>query len=235
MSPGPQKQFDRDEVLECAMQRFWTDGYDGTGMAQLVDCMGIGRQSLYDTFGGKRQLFAEALEHYFRTRIGPVIRELRAPGEPTANLRRVFAMWIDLAAEEGARGCMVGKALADLGQQDDGIRNIVGGFVAATQEAFVDLFQRGQATGEFTREIPPQDLGTLFVSVSQGAALIGRLELDPDKAPRLLENLLRLVRPADAAGTVPAATSSDAASEAKKSESAVDAADPERLSHVPTR
>ena len=232
MSPGPQKQFDRDEVLERAMQRFWTCGYDGTGMAQLVDSMGIGRQSLYDTFGGKRQLFADALEHYFRTRIGPVIRELRAPGEPTANLRRVFSMWIDLAAEEGARGCMVGKALADLGQEDDGIRQIVAGFVTQTQEAFVELFERGQATGEFTRDIPPQDLGTLFVSVSQGAALIGRLELDPEKAPRLLDNLLKLVRPVgDSAGNAPAAANSHEGD----SSAPVDSVDPDRLSHVPTR
>ena len=50
MSPGPAKQFDRDEVLERAMQLFWAEGYEATGMTRILEHVGIGRQSLYDTF-----------------------------------------------------------------------------------------------------------------------------------------------------------------------------------------
>ena len=37
MSPGPQKQFDRAEVLEKAMRLFWTQGYEATGMSKLLE------------------------------------------------------------------------------------------------------------------------------------------------------------------------------------------------------
>lgn len=48
-----QKEFDRDEVLHKAMEVFWTRGYEGASIEDLVKHMGINRQSMYDTFGDK--------------------------------------------------------------------------------------------------------------------------------------------------------------------------------------
>ena len=45
-------QADREEALEQAMDLFWSQGYEATGVTQLCDRMGLGRQSLYNTFGG---------------------------------------------------------------------------------------------------------------------------------------------------------------------------------------
>ena len=46
MNPGTAKLFDPSEVLAKAMELFWAQGYEATGMAQLVEHLGIGRQSL---------------------------------------------------------------------------------------------------------------------------------------------------------------------------------------------
>ena len=46
------------------MHAFWEKGYESTSLQELVERMGIGRASLYDTFGSKRELFAEALDRY---------------------------------------------------------------------------------------------------------------------------------------------------------------------------
>ncbi|MEM7312514.1 MAG: helix-turn-helix domain-containing protein [Planctomycetota bacterium] len=46
------------------MQLFWRQGYDATGIAELTEELGIGRQSLYGTFGDKRALFLASLERY---------------------------------------------------------------------------------------------------------------------------------------------------------------------------
>ncbi len=53
MSRGPDKQFDPHEALGKAMQLFWAKGYAATGLAELQEQIGIGRKSLYDTFGNK--------------------------------------------------------------------------------------------------------------------------------------------------------------------------------------
>ena len=51
------KSFKTDEALTKAMNAFWARGYEATSMQDLVDCMGIGRGSLYAAFGDKRRLF----------------------------------------------------------------------------------------------------------------------------------------------------------------------------------
>ncbi|MBL8715361.1 MAG: helix-turn-helix transcriptional regulator, partial [Myxococcales bacterium] len=40
------KEFDRDEVLDRAVDLFWRNGYEATSMADMVEALGIGRQSL---------------------------------------------------------------------------------------------------------------------------------------------------------------------------------------------
>ncbi len=69
MTRGPQKQFDTEVALTKAMEVFWEHGYEATSLSALLKNMGIGKKSLYDTFGNKRSLFLKALEYYARINI----------------------------------------------------------------------------------------------------------------------------------------------------------------------
>lgn len=86
------KEFDPDAALQQAMELFWEHGYEATSLAQLTDRLGIGRASLYATFGDKRELYLQALRRYLETRDpdplellsqpGPAQRPGRDPGQP---------------------------------------------------------------------------------------------------------------------------------------------------------
>ena len=147
MSPGPKKRFDRDVVLEKAMQLFWERGYEATGMTQLLERVGIGRQSLYDTFGDKRSLYLATLDHYFRTRGGPILAQLRGPGSPMANIKRVFAMWGKMAEDTHFSGCMIGNSAAEMAYTDPEIADRIAGYVRVLEDAFHEQFRRALVTG----------------------------------------------------------------------------------------
>src|SRR6202035_3812271 len=69
---GRPRGFDRDAALEAAMLLFWRKGFAAASMNDLCDAMGIRSPSLYAAFGGKEELYLEAIEHYVQT-IGPPV------------------------------------------------------------------------------------------------------------------------------------------------------------------
>ncbi len=173
---------------------FWERGYEATGMTGLLEQVGIGRQSLYDTFGDKRSLFIESLNHYFRTRIGPMLAQLRAPGSPRANLLQTFRLAEKNLSAGDFQGCMIGNATAELGGRDPEIRTLVRGYVEAMEDAFADILARGQAAGEFADDVDARDLARVFVHTLQGLTLLNKVLCDDRTAHVVLESTLRLLR-----------------------------------------
>ena len=83
------KQFDRNEALDRAMVAFWSRGYEATSIDDLVQATGIGRGSLYGTFGDKRQLFLAALDQYWNTVGMEMFAQLSDPDARNA-IERMF-------------------------------------------------------------------------------------------------------------------------------------------------
>ncbi|MGZ0233780.1 TetR/AcrR family transcriptional regulator [Streptomyces sp. CPS1] len=61
------KQFDVDEALRRAMHVFWRWGYSEASIDRLTEGTGLGRGSLYGTFGDKSTLFRKSLLRYAQT------------------------------------------------------------------------------------------------------------------------------------------------------------------------
>ncbi|PSB60962.1 TetR/AcrR family transcriptional regulator, partial [filamentous cyanobacterium CCP1] len=113
MSRGPEKQFDPEVALAKAMEVFWARGYEAASLAELLEHMGIGKKSLYDTFGNKRLLFLKALDHYAQTEVKSIRDKLLAPGSPLENLEQVLKHLQQRHSLPGSQGCMLGTNIAD--------------------------------------------------------------------------------------------------------------------------
>ena len=74
------REFDQDKALRAAIRLFSQQGFAGTSTDELMRVMGIGRQSMYDTFGDKRSLFLKALELYVSESVDSIMGELERPG-----------------------------------------------------------------------------------------------------------------------------------------------------------
>src|SRR5579871_401358 len=61
---GRPRNFDEAKALEKATHVYWSKGYDGVTIDDLVAGMGVGRPSLYSVFGDKRTLFLRVLKDY---------------------------------------------------------------------------------------------------------------------------------------------------------------------------
>ncbi|MEM8570861.1 MAG: helix-turn-helix domain-containing protein [Pseudomonadota bacterium] len=117
------RAFDTDAALEAATALFWERGYEGAGLADLLDAMGIQRGSLYKAWGSKKALFLACLDHYDRRLVDPGLAFLRGEGEAAAlsGAERLAAVF----ENHDPRGCLLCNSAAGIAGVDDDIAHRV--------------------------------------------------------------------------------------------------------------
>jgi TetR/AcrR family transcriptional repressor of nem operon len=180
MTRGPDKQFDPNEALEKAMILFWAKGYSATGMSELQAELGIGRKSLYDTFGCKRDLYIKALEKYGQFSSSMYIGVLNKDGSVLEQIRVLMRDIADMNAEPGSLGCMLGVCSAEIGHSDPEIAGIAQKHLGVIEQAFFNTFERAKQSGEIGLDTDSRDLARMFVALIQGIAVTGRTNIEPE-------------------------------------------------------
>lgn len=181
MAPGPRKNFDPDQALLAARDTFWRLGYDGTGIAELETELGIGRKSLYDTFGNKRELYLKALERYGDTVIQRICERLENPqASAISNLERTLQRLAQNHGSEESRGCMLGVAMAQAQQEDEELAQLIRSYLARLERALERALRRAQQAGDVRSGLSPRDSARNLVALTQGLALMGRVTEKPD-------------------------------------------------------
>ncbi|MGF1491979.1 MAG: TetR/AcrR family transcriptional regulator [Microcoleaceae cyanobacterium] len=178
MTRGPDKQFDTEIALEKAMEVFWAQGYEAASLSELLKNMGIGKKSLYDTFGNKEALFLKALDYYAQTTLRDLRQRLLAGDSPLTNLKQQLLDWQEMHSQPGSCGCMLGTNIADFNTDNENIAKLMRGYLRQIEDIFCATLTRAQSAGEISSEINPRNLAQLLVCTTQGMALLGRVVED---------------------------------------------------------
>jgi len=134
---GRPPEFDRDEVVDRVAQLFWSRGYNGTGMNDIVEATGLNKSSIYNTFGSKDELFCEALRRYM-SQIKMEMLAVAATG--TSGLDDLHSV-LDRQLEQledsvEARGCLLVNTGVELGQRNTAVTEEANAFRHAVRWAF---------------------------------------------------------------------------------------------------
>ncbi|MFO7250088.1 MAG: TetR/AcrR family transcriptional regulator [Actinomycetes bacterium] len=181
---GRPRSFDRGAVLDKAIRLFWRNGYEATSVRDLTEELGIGAPSLYNAFGDKRRLFAEAVEVYDREYGGFI--EAALTEEPTA--KRAAAR---LFAEAPARytrpglpaGCLI--VTGDIGTTDKEVLASVRRIRQAKVAALTDKIKADIAAGELPADTDAQALARYTMSMLSGIAQAARDGVPRDELERV--------------------------------------------------
>jgi len=173
---GRPREFERDEALDKAMELFWTQGYEATGIAALCDQMGLGRQSLYNTFGDKESLFKEALGRYKQARLQPMVETLRGPSSGLSNVLSVLNAWEEASNDVAHKGCLMANSIAEFGMREPRLSAELGKMLGQMEEAFAYALERAREEGELPVGRDPRTLARLFTTLGQGLSTVGKLD-----------------------------------------------------------
>ena len=168
------KSFDQDAVLNQAVELFWERGYDGTSLADLEAHLGLGRQSLYNTFGDKQALFLKALERYRRAFQGPVAH-LATPGAGLAAIREYFKAMVDgLTASEPRRSCLIPNTILERGSQDPEALLRCNVARADLERSLRRALGQAKSRGEVAKDLDVEATATLLVVQGYGLAVLSK-------------------------------------------------------------
>lgn len=199
MAAGRPRSFDEAHILEQAMMVFWAKGFEATSVSALEKATGLGRQSLYNAFGGKRALYEACLAHYERTRSAAMEACLTAGGSPLAAIERLFSTWRGAAAES-CRGCLLLNALAEFGGRDPELLGVVDRVFARQREALADRLRAAQVAGELPSDLDPVKAARRLQATGNGMLLLSKLQPGDDVLDDIVADSLASLRPLPAAG-----------------------------------
>lgn len=173
---GRPRSFDRETALRRAMEVFWTLGYDGATLTDLLEAMGgITAPSLYAAFGSKQELFQEAVELHSRTLGLPMMKALAERPTARASLEALLQAAVEAFCKPGApRGCLLVLGAINSKPANKSVQDHLRGLRARRHRVIRQRLQRGVAEGELPSGLDLGALASFYTTVVDGLAIQAR-------------------------------------------------------------
>jgi TetR/AcrR family transcriptional regulator, transcriptional repressor for nem operon len=197
--PRP-RSFDEEQVIDRAMELFWTKGYEATSVSDLTAELGVHPGSLYRTFGDKHALFLRALARYRDSQARALAPALLAGGPVLPRIRAALVGFIEMAAEqEKPRGCLAANAVGELLPGDKEVASGVADVLSDVEDGFLQGLCAAARQGEIASTLDLPGWAATLTMLVQGLQVVAKADPDPR----------RLVRGVDAALLALAAAGQD--------------------------
>lgn len=185
---GRPKTFDREAALDKALTLFWTHGYEGTSLSDLVAATGAKAPTLYAEFVNKEGLFRAAMERYIERfsahRNAALQDEQKSVAEAVeAWFRATAACFTDC---ETPSGCFFICTSAALSSSSGEIARMLHQQHEAQQQTLLNFLAARQQRGEIPAQVDIDSLARYLACLLQGMSVRAR-----EGAPRAdLENII---------------------------------------------
>jgi len=140
-------EFDEDKVLTNAMEQFWKEGYEASSVRKLLDCTGINRGTLYNSFGDKDTFFRTCVEHYNMIVQKQIESSLKDENLSCWNaIEAYFEETIsNVSQKQRAMGCMLVNSLCESVNQNRVLRKLVRDSLMLIRKEFLARLSEAKA------------------------------------------------------------------------------------------
>jgi len=170
------RSFDENDVLRAVRDQFWSTGYAGTSMDDILAATGLGKGSIYGAFGDKHRLFLRVFDDYCAAVTGAVRRALEGPDEGAYERLRAHVLGVAdaTALDLCLRGCLLAKGTAELAAQDPAIAARASQTFQALEELITTCVAAAQRAGDIDADADPAGLAGLLLAVLRGIEALGK-------------------------------------------------------------
>ena len=171
---GRPLEFDIEIALDLAVELFWEQGYAATSITDLLEYIGVGRQSLYNTWGSKQSLFVAALDRYseYETEEFAMLRS-RDAGIDSIREFLVHRAYY-LTDGHPVRACLMANAAMELATRDPRVGECVARYTRKVQRAVARAIRSAVENGEISNTSPPSVLARSLANTFFGLAVTAK-------------------------------------------------------------
>jgi len=187
-------QFERDQVLEKAMQAFWDQGYCATSMAQLVKATNLNPGSIYAAFKSKEGLFLAALDHYGEASAEKIRRAVNDSDTPLEGIRCYFRkLALTTADPKAGRSCFLVNTMLELARQNETVQQRVNHHFAVIESSFRTALEAARDAGELSADKDPAALAAFLMSSIWGLRVLSGTGPAPARTDAVVSQVLKLL------------------------------------------
>ena len=191
MPRGRPREFDTDAAVERAMGVFWSCGYHGTSLPDLLEATNLSRGSLYAAFGDKHGLFLRALDRYIDDALARLDRELDPRENALAGVRTCLAGYVDRTSGiAGKRGCLVVATAMELAAHDTEVEQRIRRFFKTMETRLAEALARAQAAGALADGVEPATAARALLCLLEGMRVVGKTCPDRALSQAMVQTLL---------------------------------------------
>jgi TetR/AcrR family transcriptional repressor of nem operon len=174
------REFDETALVSQAMQAFWTRGYRGMSIEELVSQTGVSRASLYSVYPDKRKLFVEGIKRYLDEVVQGNVRRLYETEPAGEAVRQFFLKAVEAPYARLQRGCLLTNTAVELGVKDKEISGLIRQAFLHVEDALHERLTEAKKAGELAANIAPRSYARQLIALLQGIRVMARVGVDRD-------------------------------------------------------
>ncbi|MEM1257082.1 MAG: TetR/AcrR family transcriptional regulator [Bacteroidota bacterium] len=120
-----QKTSIKDQILETASLLFYKNGYNSTGINEIIEKTGIAKATLYHHFKSKEAICIAYLDSRHKTFIGQLTTHVKSNPLGKNQLLAIFDFLRNLYRRDEFYGCWAQKTLGELSPKDKKIHGVI--------------------------------------------------------------------------------------------------------------
>ncbi|CAM3941599.1 TetR/AcrR family transcriptional regulator [Bordetella muralis] len=188
---GRPREFDADQVVEQAMQIFWTKGYQGTSLPDLMEATRLSRGSLYAAFNDKHGIFLLALDRYIAQSLQRVDDELTSGVNALEGLKACVDGYIARTdGVAGQRGCLLVATAMEIAAWDQETSTRIAHFFESMRVRISKALSRAQKEGHLGEHVSPDAAAYMVVCFLEGLRVVRKVKGAPHKARAAAQTLI---------------------------------------------
>jgi len=169
-------EFEEATVLTNAMEQFWKEGYEASSVQKLLDCTGINRGTLYNSFGDKETFFKSCVDQYngiIDEQIsGTLKNDDMGPWEAIDAYFKTSIL--DVSNKQRTMGCLLVNSLCESINYDRDMKRVIRASLSNIRKPLLVRLKEAQKKGKLKKGVSVEAAADVLINMLHGIRVNSR-------------------------------------------------------------